>query len=295
MVGPPGSGKSMLAKRMPTILPEMNFEESIETTKIHSAVGTLSPDTPLIKTRPFRSPHHTVSAAGLSGGGAVPRPGEISLAHNGVLFLDELPEFTRQATEILRAPLEDGKITISRAGARLTFPCRLTLIAAMNPCPCGYFGHKTRSCTCQPIAVKRYLSKISGPLLDRLDIHVEVPAVEYSELTNRKPEESSAEILKRVNKARKIQQIRYKKEGIFCNAALTPAMVRKYCVLTKEAEELIKAAFDKLGMSARSYDRLLKIARTIADLDGKENIGVEHISQAINFRKLDKKYWGHIE
>ena len=291
MIGPPGSGKSMLAKRMPTILPEMTFEESIETTKIHSVAGILSPDMPLIRIRPFRSPHHTVSAAGLSGGGAIPRPGEISLAHNGVLFLDELPEFSRQATEALRAPIEDGKITISRAGARLTFPCRFTLVAAMNPCPCGYYGHKTKKCICSGESVRRYLGKISGPLLDRLDIHVEVPAVEYSDLTDIKPSETSEEIRKRVNKAREIQHKRYNGEGIYCNASLTPAMVRKYCIMTPEAEYVVKCAFEKMGMSARSYDRLLKIARTIADLDGEEVIDVQHISQAINFRSLDRKYW----
>lgn len=291
LIGPPGSGKSMLAKRMPSILPSMSFEESIETTKIHSVAGTLPEDTPLITVRPFRSPHHTVSAAGLSGGGVVPKPGEISLAHNGVLFLDEIPEFSRQAMEVLRAPIEDGKVTISRVNGRLTYPCEFSLVAAMNPCPCGFFGHPKKKCICSELAVKKYLGKISGPMLDRLDIHVEVPAVEYEELTAKTQGESSAVIRERVEKARLKQQERYKGTGITCNARLTAALIQKYCTLTEAAEKVHKSAFQRLGMSARSYDRVLKIARTIADLDSAEVIDVNHITQAIRFRSLDRKYW----
>lgn len=291
LIGPPGSGKSMLAKRLPSILPQMTFDEMIETTKIHSVAGMLSDDNPLIKTRPFRAPHHTVSSAGLSGGGIIPNPGEISLAHNGVLFLDEFPEFSRQAMEVLRAPLEDGKVTISRANGRLTYPCEFSLVAAMNPCPCGNYLNNKKKCICPPGAVQKYLAKISGPMLDRLDIHVEVPAVDYSELTSKAKSESSAEIRARVEAARKIQQERYKGTPITCNARLTPAMTATYCVLEPEAEQMLKNAFERLGMSARVYDRVLKIARTSADLDGAKNIGAKHIAEAIGFRSLDRKYW----
>ena len=291
LIGPPGSGKSMLAKRLPGILPSMSFDESIETTKIHSVAGTLPTDVPLVTTRPFRSPHHTVSAAGLSGGGIIPKPGEISLAHNGVLFLDEFPEFSRQAMEVLRAPIEDGNVTISRVNGRLTYPCEFSLVAAMNPCPCGFFGHPKKKCICSPIAVKKYLGKISGPMLDRLDIHVEVPAVEYEELTGKAQGETSAQIRARVEKCRKLQQERYKGTGINCNARLSSTMIAKYCVLTESATTVLKSAFERLGMSARSYDRVLKIARTIADLDGAKLIDVKHITQAIQFRSLDRKYW----
>ncbi len=294
MIGPPGSGKSMLAKRLPSILPSMTFEESIETTKIHSVAGLISADTHLITTRPFRSPHHTVSAAGLSGGGIIPKPGEISLAHNGVLFLDEFPEFSRQAMETLRAPIEDGKVTISRASGRLTYPCEFSLVAAMNPCPCGYFGHPKKNCICSQNAVKNYLGKISGPMLDRLDIHVEVAPVEYDDLSGKPTGEKSAEIRKRVEAARLIQTERYKTDGIKSNARLTSGLMQKYCVLTPEADMMLKNAFERMGMSARSYDRILKIARTVADLDKSEKIAVGHIAEAIQFRSFDRKYWNEL-
>lgn len=291
MIGPPGSGKSMLAKRLPSILPEMNFDEAIETTKIHSVAGLLPNNAALITNRPFRSPHHTVSSVALTGGGIVPKPGEISLANSGVLFLDELPEFPRSVIEALRAPLEDGVVTVSRASGRATYPCTFTLVAAMNPCPCGYFGHPHKNCTCSPQAITRYLDKISGPMLDRLDIHIEVPPVEFNELTSRGNEESSAEIRKRVNKAREIQTKRYEGTGISCNARLTPSMLEKYCVMTEGATKILKNAFEKLGLSARGYDRILKLARTIADLDGAEIIDIKHINTAVGLRSLDRKYW----
>lgn len=292
LIGPPGSGKSMLAKRFPTILPEMTFEESMESTKIHSIAGVIDKDNPMVITRPFRSPHHTISATALAGGGTVPSPGEISLAHNGVLFMDELPEFHRDVMEVMRQPLEDGKITISRVAGTLTYPCSISLVAAMNPCPCGFFGHPTRSCTCSQKLVHKYLNKVSGPLLDRLDLHIEVPPVDYESLSSEIKEESSATIRARVNKARQIQNERYKGTGITCNARLTPSMLKKYCVMTDEASTLLKASFEALSMSARAYDRLLKVARTIADLEGRENIETHHIAEAIQFRSLDRKYWG---
>jgi magnesium chelatase family protein len=294
MIGPPGSGKSMLAKRLPGILPSMTFSESIETTKVHSVAGLLKDDVSLITERPFRAPHHTVSAAGLSGGGAIPKPGEISLSHNGVLFLDEFPEFSRQAMETLRAPIEDGIVTISRVNGRLTYPCEFSLVAAMNPCPCGYYGHPKKKCICSPLAVKKYLGKISGPMLDRLDIHVEVPAVEFDELSGKPTGETSAEIRKRVEAARKIQNERYEGTGVNCNARLNSSLMRKYCNMTADAEMLLKAAFERLGMSARSYDRILKIARTVADLDKSDSIGASHIAEAIQFRSLDRKYWNDL-
>lgn len=292
LIGPPGSGKSMLAKRMGTILPKMTFDEMIETTKIHSVAGLVPEDKGLITNRPFRSPHHSVSAVGLTGGGTVPRPGEISLCHNGVLFLDELPEFNRSSLEALRQPVEDSQVTISRAMGRLTYPCSFTLIAAMNPCPCGFYNHPVRECTCSEDAVRRYLSRISGPLLDRIDIHVEVPAVDYDDLTSKSQEESSESIRERVNKARAIQTERYKDTSINCNANLDASMFSQVCVVDNRANMLLKNAFDRMGLTARAYDRILKVARTIADLDGSEIIKSNHITEAIQFRSLDRKYWG---
>ncbi|MBE6782135.1 MAG: ATP-binding protein [Ruminococcaceae bacterium] len=291
LIGSPGAGKSMLAKRLPTILPEMTFEESIETTKIHSVAGVLDSRSPLVLRRPFRSPHHTVSSRGVSGGGTIPRPGEISLAHNGVLFLDELPEFSRDVMETLRQPLEDGRVTISRVAGSLTYPSVFTLVAAMNPCPCGFYGHPTRKCSCSMTAVRNYLNRVSGPMLDRLDLHIEVPPVDYASLKSNAKEETSEQIRKRVNRAREIQNKRYEGTGITCNARLLPGMLNQYCKLTDDAEALLKASFDRLGLSARAYDRILKVARTIADLEEKENVEVSHIAQAIQFRSLDRKYW----
>lgn len=291
LIGPPGSGKSMLAKRFPTILPEMTERESIDTTKIHSIAGVLPKHSPLVTTRPYRAPHHTVSSAAMSGGGTIPKPGEISLAHNGVLFLDELPEFKRDVMEALRAPLEDGTVTVSRVAGSLTYPCSFTLIGAMNPCPCGFFGHPTKKCTCSPQAVSKYLNRISGPMLDRLDIHVEVPPVKYEELQGEGKEETSREIKARVDAARKIQTERYKNEDITCNARLTPSLLKRYCVLTEDAEQILEAAFRSMGLSGRAYDRLLKVSRTLADLEGETKINGSHIAQAIQFRSLDRKYW----
>lgn len=292
LIGPPGSGKSMLAKRLPTILPEMTFDESIETTKIHSIAGTLDRKHPLVTTRPFRSPHHTISAPGLTGGGTIPHPGEISLAHNGVLFLDELPEFKRAAMEAMRQPIESGEVVVSRVSGTVAYPSDFMLVAAMNPCPCGFFGHPTKSCICSSLSVRKYLNRISGPMLDRLDLHVEVPPVDYSALSDNSAAETSAQIRERVNRARKIQTERYKNDGISCNARLTPSLLRKYCVLTQEAEEYLRISFDKMGLSARAYDRILKIARTIADLEGVEKIDRPQIFAALRFRSLDRKYWG---
>lgn len=292
LIGPPGSGKSMLAKRVSTILPDMTFEETIETTKIHSIAGMIPSGVSLIRKRPFRSPHHTISPAGLAGGGTVPRPGEISMAHNGVLFLDELPEFSRAAMEVLRQPLEDGRVTISRVSGTLTYPCSIMMIGAMNPCPCGYFGHPTRKCTCSPMAVSRYLSKISGPMLDRIDIHIEVPPVQYEELSSKIPAESSAEIRKRVNQARKIQTERYKNLPITCNAQIPSGKLNQYCRLDDKAEEFLEKVFDKMGLSSRAYSKVLKVSRTIADLDGSETVKTQHIAEAVQYRSLDRKYWG---
>ncbi len=291
LIGPPGSGKSMLAKRLPSVLPDMTFEESIQVTKIHSIAGILPTDVKLIRERPFRSPHHSSSSVALAGGGRIPGPGEVSLAHNGVLFLDELPEFDKSALEILRQPLEDHQITISRSSGRITYPCDFQLIAAMNPCQCGYFGHPTRQCTCRRGAVAKYLSKISGPLLDRMDIHVEVPPVEYKELSRSTPSESSSSIRERVNKARLVQQQRFAGTGISCNARITPATLHEFCRMTDDASKVLQMAFDRLKLSGRAYDRIVKVARTVADLDGDEVISSQHIMEAIRYRTLDREYW----
>lgn len=291
MVGPPGSGKSMLAKRLPSILPDMTFEESLRTTELYSISGNLPQGVSLIRERPFRSPHHTVSPAGLSGGGAIPRPGEVSLAHNGVLFLDELPEFSRQSMEVLRQPIEDNIITISRANASVTYPCSAMVVAAMNPCPCGYYGHPKRKCTCPDGAAKRYLAKVSGPMLDRIDIHIEVPPVDFEKLSSKVPGECSADIKKRVNAARKIQQERLAGTGIACNAKMDPAMTKKFCVTTDKAMSTLEQIFNRLDFSARAYDKILRVARTIADLEGSELIDASHIARAVQFRSLDRKLW----
>ncbi len=290
LVGPPGSGKSMLAKRLPSILPAMSFDEAIETTKIHSIAGVLPAGAALVRERPFRAPHHTVSAAGLSGGGRIPHPGEISLAHNGVLFLDELPEFGRDVLEVLRQPLEDGTVTISRVSGTLTYPCAVMLVCAMNPCPCGYYGHPTHACTCSPGAVARYLARVSGPLLDRMDLHVEVPPVKFDELTRRGGEPSAA-IRQRVEAARSLQRERYRGSGIPCNARLTPSGLHRWCGLTDDARALLEGAFLRMGLSARAYERVLKVARTIADLDRSDAITSAHVAEAVQYRGLDRKYW----
>lgn len=289
MSGPAGTGKSMLAKRVGTILPDMTFDEMLEVTKLHSIAGTLPAGTPLVTERPFRSPHHTVSANALSGGGATPRPGELSLSHCGVLFLDELPEFRRDALEVLRQPLEDGIITISRVNATLSYPCNIMLVAAMNPCPCGNFGNPKRACTCTPNQIQRYRARISGPLLDRIDIQVEIPHVAYDDLSRLADGDTSATIRKRVNAARQIQLARYENEGITSNSQLTAPMLDKYCRLGDAESKLLQTAFDRLGLSARAHSKILKVARTIADLDGSEDIKAPHIAEAIQYRNLDRK------
>ena len=284
----------MLAKRLPTILPPLSFEEAIETTKIHSVAGTLPEGVSLVTTRPFRSPHHTMSTVSLVGGGVNPLPGEASLAHNGVLFLDELPEFPKQVTDALRQPIEDRRVTITRANGRVTYPCSFMLVGAMNPCRCGYFGHPTQKCTCSPNDVKRYVSRISGPMLDRIDIQIELPSLSYDELSaDKSPAETSEEIRKRVTRAREIAAERMKDEtGIYCNAQMGASQIRKYCNPDEMAKNLLRSAYDRLGMSARGYDRIMRVARTIADLDGSEGILAKHVAEAIQYRSLDKKYWG---
>jgi magnesium chelatase family protein len=290
MIGPPGSGKTMLAKRIPTILPPITFEEALETTKIHSVAG-FTDARGLLTMRPFRSPHHTISDAGLIGGGAIPRPGEVSLSHHGVLFLDELPEFERNVLEVLRQPLEDQKVTISRAAMSLTFPASFMLVAAMNPCPCGYFNDPTRECKCTPPQIQRYISKISGPLLDRIDIHIDVPAVKVSELSAQEATEGSADIRERVNQARKTQQARFAGEPVYSNAQMTARLIRKHCQLAQGPQTLLERAITRWGLSARAYDRILKVSRTVADLEGEERIAERHISEAVQYRTLDRNFW----
>ena len=292
MIGPPGSGKTMLAKRFPTILPDLVLDEALETTKIHSVAGLLPDSVGLIATRPFRSPHHTISDAGLIGGGTIPKPGEVSLAHNGVLFLDELPEFKKNVLEVMRQPLEDGVVTISRATVSLSYPARFMLIAAMNPCPCGYATDPNNECTCNPPMIQRYMSRISGPLLDRIDIHIEVPAVPFSELSDKQPGEQSSLIRTRCQNARSIQINRFNNmSGVYTNAQMETNELQRFCKLNKSSSELLKTAMDKLGLSARAYDRILKVSRTIADLAGENEIKSEHISEAIQYRSLDRQLW----
>lgn len=289
MTGPPGSGKTMLARRLVGVMPRMSFDEAIETSKIHSVTGMLQPDAPLIAARPFRSPHHTISDAGLIGGGAVPKPGEVSLSHNGVLFLDELPEFQRNALEVLRQPLEDRQVTISRAATSITYPASFMLVAAMNPCPCGYLTDPSHECTCTPRQLQRYRARVSGPLLDRIDIHVEVPAVKYRELADKRCGEPSAEIMKRVDRARAVQLSRFRGEGVYCNSQMKPRHLRKYCAVDEETNSLLENAMTRLGLSARAVNRILKVARTISDLDGRGEIGISDVSEAVQYRSLDRK------
>jgi magnesium chelatase family protein len=291
MIGPPGSGKTMLAKRLPTILSPLTLEEGLETTKIHSIVGLIPSQESLIATRPFRAPHHTISDIALVGGGKVLRPGEISLSHNGVLFLDELPEFNRNVLEALRQPLEDGVVTISRASGSLTYPAKFMLAAAMNPCPCGYLTDPVNECTCTPPQIQKYMSKISGPLLDRIDIHIEVPALRYKELSGGNPGETSGAIRERVTKARRAQLEKFKGKKIYCNAQMEINQVKEYCQIDQECKDLLRKAIDHLGLSARAYDKILKVSRSIADLEGKEAIEVNHISEAIQYRSLDRNLW----
>ncbi|WP_251547041.1 YifB family Mg chelatase-like AAA ATPase [Pumilibacter intestinalis] len=291
MIGPPGGGKTMLAKCLPTILPDMTLEEALETTKIHSVAGCLEDDGGLVKRRPFRSPHHTASRIALTGGASAARPGEISLAHNGVLFMDELPEYPRSVLEVLRQPLEDHQITVSRAARTVLFPADFMLVASMNPCPCGNYGSSRGECTCTPAMIEKYHARISGPLMDRIDLQIEIDNVTYDELTATEEAEDSATVKERVNAARKIQNARYAGSGIYCNAAMNSQMLDKYCALNSDAQILLKNAFDKLDLSARAYSRILKVARTIADLAGEKDIEAEHIAEAIQYRSLDRRYW----
>lgn len=290
LIGPPGSGKTMIAKRIPSILPDLTFEEALDVTKIHSISGMLDNNIGIVTTRPFRSPHHTISPTSMIGGGRNPKPGEISLAHNGVLFLDELPEFNRTTLEVLRGPLEDKNVTISRLYSKVEYPSNFMLIASMNPCPCGYYGSEEKSCNCSGQAIEKYLNRISGPLLDRIDLHVEVKPVKYEKLNSEIKPETSEKIKKRVNNARRIQYLRYKGMGIYSNAELTPQMIEKYCQIDEQSKKILEQAFKKLGLSARAYSRILKVARTIADLESKENIERQHILEAIQYRSLDRKY-----
>ncbi len=287
MVGPPGSGKTMLAQRLPTILPDLTFEEALETTKVYSILGLMG-ERALIATRPFRSPHHTISDAGLIGGGQIPKPGEVSLAHNGVLFLDEMPEFRKNVLEVLRQPMEDGKVTIARAATSITYPACFMAVAAMNPCPCGFYGDHKRQCQCTHLQIQRYRTKVSGPLLDRLDIHVEVPAVQYQDLAQESAGESSEMIRQRVNAARLVQQERFKRHKIYCNAQMPPRLLKRFCRLGDDSHRLLETAIDRLGLSARAHNRILKIGRTIADLEGLEQISAAHIAEAIQYRSLDR-------
>jgi len=293
MIGPPGSGKTMLAKRMPTILPPFTFEEALETTKIHSVAGVLDAKAGLVGTRPFRSPHHTISDAGLIGGGVIPRPGEVSLSHNGVLFLDELPEFPRNVLEVMRQPLEDGTVCIARAAMSMTFPARFMLATAMNPCPCGFHNDRTRECRCTPAMIQRYISKISGPLMDRIDIHIDVPAVNYKEMRSPSSPEGSAQIRDRVIRARQTQLQRFagNRAKIYCNAQMTSSLIRTHCDLTPDCERLLERAMTQQGLSARAHDRILKVARTVADLESVLAIEPKHIAEAIQYRTLDRTYW----
>lgn len=293
MIGPPGAGKTMLAKRLPTILPPLTMDESLETTKIHSVAGRVSRDTPLITTRPFRSPHHTISDIALVGGGSYPQPGEISMAHNGVLFLDELPEFKRTVLEVMRQPLEDRVVTISRAKVSVEYPASFMLVASMNPCPCGYYNHPEKDCVCEPGQVRKYLNRISGPLLDRIDIHVEVTPVPFGELSAERTSERSVSVRARVMRAREVQQERFKNnKGVHCNAQMSSRQLQEICAIDAAGTQILKTAMEKLGLSARAYDRILKVARTIADLDGSSAIETAHLSEAIQCRSLDRESWG---